>query len=500
MYNLSSFEQTDEMTCLCLALSYGFTMPYVGKNVDKRLNELKQIQATRRSEVAGANKREEARLAAVLNNLDIKHERNMVNMNTKLYVTKVDLVREIHKNTNPKLLQEVQRRSKHLTAETGTTTKTSYSSARRYHNPVRRLDEERAIHHGGRLYPFQLLETGRISHSSKPRTPRKGPNSSSLRQFPVLAAKYYHKEQHDQGSSLRKLKGKNKQGDVPTFESLMEQRKQRKSRSPLSVQLPDVTLPAVPTENISFVQSHVSEARPNTPRTSARLTYPQITEQQNSSTAVEASDDEILGLRNGQYFLRYSTSADEQRTERGIVRGYHINIDGEITETAVAEEPISESTGGYRTMTKDSVRQRTLTNDSLGPRTTTNSSSGQITTKSNAATPSNDSMCQRKPTVNIAGQRTTTNNDADQRITRSDAAGQGETPDNSSDQRTLPSDSAGQRRRTSNSSSQRAAGRNHSGRGVTTKDSTGQRPHFVASQTTLIENALNAIEDANKPN
>ena len=476
-------------------------MPYVGKNVDKRLNELKQIQATRRSEVAGANKREEARLAAVLNNLDIKHERNMVNMNTKLYVTKVDLVREIHKNTNPKLLQEVQRRSKHLTAELGTTTKTSHSSARRYHNPVRRLDEERAIHHGGRLYPFQLLETGRATHSSKPRTPRKGPNSSSLRQFPVLAAKYYHREQHDRGSSLRRLKNKSKQEDVPTFESLMEQRKQRKSRSPLSIQLPDVTLPAVPTDNFSFVQSNVPEARANTPRTSARLTYPQTKEQQNSSTVIEASDDEILGLRNGQYFLRYSTSADEQRTERGIVRGFHINIDGEIVETAAVEEPISELSGSYRTMTKDSVGQRTLTNDSFVPRATTNSSSGQIATKSNAATASNHSISQRKATVNnMAGQRTTTNNHADQRITKSDAASQKETPNDSSGQRTLPNDSSGQRRITNNSSSQRAVRRNDSGRRMTTKDSVGQRPHFVVSQTSHIENALNAIEDANKPN
>ena len=88
-------------------------MPYVGGSVDKRLQELKERQAARRSEVAAANRREDVKLSTFLGKLDDKHDRDMINLNTKLHVTKIDLVREIQKDPSPKLLQQVKKGSKH---------------------------------------------------------------------------------------------------------------------------------------------------------------------------------------------------------------------------------------------------------------------------------------------------------------------------------------------------------------------------------------------------
>ena len=302
-------------------------MPYVGTGrVDKKLQELRERQASRRSEVAAANKREEIKLTAFLGKLDNKHDKDMININTKLHVTKIDLVREIQKDASPKLLQQVQKGSNysHSKAPPNVQKKNAKFGAMKIPSQLTRqsANDKSPI---PKIYPFHLIKSqnGNPSKKAEMKKKRHLPQISP-RQFPILAAKYYRESQINTG----KVQSKAHEGLLAneTIKKLvMENRDDTSKRlQPLqndaageSCSLPPVSLLDA-NLNRSFPPPH------NSPRNRLNMT-----EISCSATATDPSDEELQKLRSGQYFLRYSTALGDKT-----------NHDSEFNETRSEMEPL----------------------------------------------------------------------------------------------------------------------------------------------------------------
>lgn len=287
-----------------LAIFWRSTMPYVGGSLDRRLQDLKERQATRRSEVTAANKREDVKLSTFLGKLDSKHDREMINLNSKLHVTKIDLIREIHKNTDPKLLQHVQKRSKHLKEQMSFDHQPINAKFGAMRVPFRQdtIRRQRVKSPTSKLYPFHLIHE-EYGDSTRPSGSLKK-NANSPRQFPILAAKYYRESQL---RSKKRPTESNKSLEArEAFKKLMIEDKKDHLKDFQSKSTDD-TIPNNLLPPVSSVYASLSNSfpPPNSPRSRRNQGEFSL---RNQTMTNEASNEELQGLRSGQYFLRYSSS------------------------------------------------------------------------------------------------------------------------------------------------------------------------------------------------
>ena len=283
-------------------------MPYVGgEKIDKRLRELKERQASRRSEVAAANKREEVKLTAVLEKLDCKHDKDMININTKLHVTKIDLVREIQRDTNSALLQQVKKGSKHLESKKPTNFQSKSAKF-----GAMKVPSQLTYHRSNdtspmpRVYPFHLINSEHNNLAADLRRKKQLPPISP-RQFPILAAKYYRESQ----ICNVKRKSSDKLSTSAGILHLLQGNRDDAFKKPKSQQsdvvleensLPPVSLPG---DCQSYPPQKLPKSRINVNDSVSR----------SNTAANDPSDEELQRLRNGQYFLRYSSVLDDGATE-----------------------------------------------------------------------------------------------------------------------------------------------------------------------------------------
>ena len=284
-------------------------MPYIGVGkVDKRLQDLKERQAARRSEVTAANKREDAKLNAFLNKLDTKHDRDMINLNTKLHVTKIDLIREIQKDTSPTLLRHVQKQSKHLGEKSSASFQPKNTKFGTMRIPTR-INNQRDVDSGPtpKVYPFHLIKSENNDLSRRLEMKKKKELSAmSPRQFPILAAKHYRESQIRTEKRPRKtyenLEGKK------VVQNIISEKRDGTPKSPQSehsdINTRNSSLPPVSAAYASLSQSFPP---PNSPRNRRQKTEFSL---RNKATKNDPSNDELRRLRSGQYFLRYSSSID----------------------------------------------------------------------------------------------------------------------------------------------------------------------------------------------
>ena len=306
-------------------------MPYVGTGrVDKKLQELRERQVSRRSEVAAANKREEVKLSAFLGKLDSKHDKDMINLNTKLHVTKIDLVREIQKDASPKLLQQVQKASKYLHGKAPPNVQKRNTKFGAMKIPPQfthqRASDKSPI---SKVYPFHLIKpkNSDLSRTAEMKKKRQLPRISP-RQFPILAAKYYRENQINTG----KVQGKSDEGLLAneTIKKLIKDSKDDASKRPQALQ-GDTTVESSSLPPVSLLDANLNRSFPpphNSPRNQSSTTGVS-----GNATATDPSDEELQRLRSGQYFLRYSTAL-----------GVETNRDSEFNQTRSEVKPLENDT------------------------------------------------------------------------------------------------------------------------------------------------------------
>ena len=275
-------------------------MSYIGGgNADKKMQELRERQASRRSEVTAANKREEVKLTAFLDKLDSKHDKSMVNLNTKLHVTKIDLVREIQRETSPRLLQQVQKASKHVDSQAHSSFQPKNMKFGAMKVPLQQSRRRHNISPVSKIYPFHLIKAGNVEVSNISR--KKKLPSISPKQFPILAAKYYRESQIK--SDKMQIKAR---GNVLESEAIQKLVKGVRDTSPKKQDGTAVetnSLPPVSTPLQSDL--HHTLPPPNSPRNRPTLSEIALL---GKSKKNDPSDEDLQRLRNGQYFLRYSAA------------------------------------------------------------------------------------------------------------------------------------------------------------------------------------------------
>ena len=275
-------------------------MPYVGGgNADKKLQELREKQASRRSEVTAANKREEVKLTAFLDKLDSKHDKAMVNLNTKLHVTKIDLVREIQREASPRLLQQVQKASKHVDSQAHSSFQPKNMKFGAMKVPSHQFRQRHNISPISKIYPFHLIKAGNIEVSKIAR--KKQLPSISPKQFPVLAAKYYRESQIK--SDKMQVKARDNVLESATIQKLVKGIRDTSPKKQNGTAVENGSLPPVSVPLQSNL--HHTFPPPNSPRIRPILSEIALL---GKSKTNDPSDEDLQRLRNGQYFLRYSTA------------------------------------------------------------------------------------------------------------------------------------------------------------------------------------------------
>ena len=141
------------------------------------------------------------------------------------------------------------------------------------------------------IYPFHLLSYEHEKHAPRTLIQQRSQAPFSPKQFPVLAASYYRK------FSKHEFDNDGKHREIPTGDGLPPAASQTgKSTTAITV-----TLPAVTRHNL-----RQPPPPPNTPR------KPTLENRPSELTGYEVvTNEEIRGLRNGQFFRRYSESAPE---------------------------------------------------------------------------------------------------------------------------------------------------------------------------------------------
>ena len=364
-------------------------MPYIGGHVDQKLQELKQRQAARRSEVTAANKREEKKLATLLNTLDSKHDKNMVQLNTKLHVTKIDIVRDNQTMASSSLGGTQIRRNLSEEVNSFGTKKLRFGPMRMplttARTKVNALDSSSGST-VNKIYPFHLLRSAKVAGNTVILEKRK---PLSARPFPILAAKYYRQKQLEDLKKTEKKKSKpdalmslkKNAHEAHAHEALLRPQKSRSSHSTTR----DFSPTSIPNGSLPSLTRQQQQPPPNSPRV-RRSTKESYMHSETMPGTDGVSNEEIHALRSGKYFLRYSTSSEmEKQDEIGgqdeMEKQDEWSVNDSLSKDITPAKPRSENISRHKSRVDDVINEIENANKPLTetlPRTDETESSNPV--------------------------------------------------------------------------------------------------------------------------
>eukprot|EP00794_Sanderia_malayensis_P015020 gene15020-16570_t len=378
-------------------------------SLDKRLFDLKQRRVARIGELAAANQREEKKLSTLLSSMDAKYEKSIVFMNAKLYATRNELHKQTSKNKKERcsdpsdsfaskntssivgkskghtgavqrgqykldriedrVLQDGKLKNMKSSAQEDDDKKISknsvYSELKKLNAGNLNFDQTRSpsvARLEARIYPFHLLNYSatRASSAYRRRLLVRPPKNASRKHLPALAAKYYGKPTAPKGRvkmpELLRPKKRNDYIDAPRIGDKTMKKSQNDvfgSRySDIGVKL---SLPPV-------LRHNLREARVKTSANAPRSTNQRKEETktvESSEFKPEVTNDEIYGLRNGHYFLRYSTGVSRKSDYSEVLE----DVDSRPECASENERKHTPKTGKPKSETL--TRQTTLIEDAL---------------------------------------------------------------------------------------------------------------------------------------